>query len=192
MGRSLTLLLGGARSGKSAFAQALAGQLGQQVTVIATAEAGDEEMRLRIENHRRDRPSHWQTIEAPRGVAGALRAAAGADVVLLDCLALLVSNLLLQEEQDPAGAEARVEGELASLLTAHQQTDAHLIVVTNEVGLGVVPAYELGRAFRDALGRANARLAREATHVYWMAAGLAMEIKASGLARPWEEVDVRA
>ena len=191
MAKQLTLIIGGARSGKSAFAQSLAGKLGERVTFIATAEAGDEEMRTRIENHRRARPRHWQTIETPTGVGEAMRQAAGAEVIVLDCLALFVSNVLLQDE-DYAAAEVRLEGEVAEVLAAYRAGQADLIVVTNEVGLGVVPAYELGRAFRDLIGRANATLAREADRVYWMMAGLAMEVKASGLGRPWEDIDVVA
>jgi len=190
MGKTLTLITGGARSGKSAFAQSLAAKLGRHVTFVATAEARDAEMEARIADHRRARPSHWRTVETPTGAAEAVRAAAGAQVIVLDCLALLVSNLLLQEE-DPAGAETRVSEEIEGIIAAYEAGAAHLVVVTNEVGLGVVPAYELGRVFRDLIGRANARLAKAADAVYWMMSGLALEIKASGLATPWEQVDVR-
>jgi adenosylcobinamide kinase/adenosylcobinamide-phosphate guanylyltransferase len=185
--KSLTLILGGARGGKSAFAQALAARRSERVTFLATAEAGDEEMRARIEQHRVSRPGHWLTIESPSCVAeAASKAARQSEVILLDCLALLVSNLLLAEGEDYAAAEARVDRELADLLAAYQAGAASLIVVSNEVGMGVVPASPLGRVYRDLLGRANAQLARAADEVYVMVAGLAMEIKASGLAITWE------
>ena len=188
--KSLTLILGGARGGKSAFAQALAARRSERVTFLATAEAGDEEMRARIEQHRVSRPGHWLTIESPSCVAeAASKAARQSEVILLDCLALLVSNLLLAEGEDYAAAEARVDRELADLLAAYQAGAASLIVVSNEVGMGVVPAYPLGRVYRDLLGRANAQLARAADEVYVMVAGLAMEIKASGIAIAWESED---
>ncbi len=188
MRKQLILLTGGARSGKSALAQSLAGKLGETVTFLATAEAGDEEMRIRIAQHRHARPSHWRTVELPVEVAAALRDDPG-KVVVLDCLALLVSNLLLLDEDFDAAA-SRVEVEISELLGAYQAGRFTLLVVTNEVGLGVVPAYPLGRAYRDLLGRANAVLAAAADRVYWLVSGLALEIKASGLAIPWEELDV--
>ena len=187
--KSLTLILGGARGGKSAFAQHLAAQKGERVTFLATAEAGDEEMRDRIEQHRASRPRHWQTIEIPSSVAEAMRAASS-EVVLLDCLALLVSNLLCGVGEDCVAAEARVDREIGDLLAAYREGGASLIVVSNEVGMGVVPPYPLGRIYRDLLGRANAQLARAADRVYVMVAGLALEIKASGLAATWESNDV--
>lgn len=183
MAKSLTLILGGARSGKSSFAQTLASRRGRRVTFIATAEAGDEEMRERIEQHRRARPAHWCTIETPTGVAEAMGAPGEAEVVLLDCFALFVSNLLIESGEKYAVAEQRVEAEIGALIRAYLTGQASLIVVSNEVGLGVVPAYELGRTYRDLLGRANQRLARAADEVYYLIAGLALEIKASGLGR---------
>jgi adenosylcobinamide kinase/adenosylcobinamide-phosphate guanylyltransferase len=189
-GKSLTLILGGARGGKSAFAQALAAKRGERVTFIATAEPGDEEMRARIAQHRAFRPKHWLTIEAAFGTAAAVAAAATrSEVVVLDCLALLVSNLLLAAGEDYTAAEEQVEGEISGLLRAYQAGKADLIIVSNEVGMGVVPAYPLGRIYRDLLGRANAQVARAADRVYLMVAGLAMEIKASGLATTWERDD---
>ncbi len=186
--KQLILVTGGAGSGKSALAQSLAGKFGRQVTFLATAEAGDEEMALRIAQHRRERPGHWRTVELPVGVAAALRNDPG-EVVVLDCLALLVSNLFLLDEEFDSAA-ARVEVEISELLAAYEEGSFTLVVVTNEVGLGVVPAYPLGRAYRDLLGRANAVLAAAADKVYWLVSGLALEIKASGLAAPWEKVHV--
>lgn len=183
--KQLILILGGARSGKSNFAQVLAEKMGRQVTFLATAQAGDEEMRRRIEAHRRARPAHWRTIEAPRRVAATLEAEAGrAEVVLLDCMALLIANLLLEGGEDATEEEAcsRATAEVAALLKAFERGAANLIVVSNEVGLGVVPPYPLGRVYRDLLGRVNQTLAAAADQVYWLMAGLPVEIKASGLA----------
>jgi len=189
--KSLILVLGGARGGKSSFAQALAASMGERVTFLATAEAGDEEMCARIEQHRASRPGHWTTMEVPSTVGNAIRAAGQhSDTILLDCLALLVSNLLLAAGDNCNEAATRVDREIADLLAAHSAGTSNLIIVTNEVGQGVVPAYPLGRIYRDLLGRANAQLARAADRVYLMVAGLALEIKASGLAAAWEPDDV--
>lgn len=188
MSTTLAFILGGARSGKSRFAQQLAGRLGRRVTFVATAEAGDEEMRLRIEEHRRARPEHWRTVEMPLRAAEAVRTAlSDSDVVVLDCLSLLVSNLLLDAGEDPAAAAEAVEAEIGALVEACAAGAARTIIVSNEVGMGVVPAYPLGRVYRDLLGWANARVAKAAAEVYWMVAGLPVEIKASGLATPWED-----
>jgi len=188
MGRELILLLGGARSGKSSYAERLAAQMGDRVLYVATAQAGDEEMEARIAAHRRARPSTWRTIEAPAEVGRAISAALEerpADVVLLDCLTLLVSNLTLRglaEDEvdgvDEAAARERVEAGLGGLLEAFRAGDAPWIVVSNEVGWGLVPPYPLGRVYRDLLGWANQRLATAADRVYLMVAGLPLELKA--------------
>ncbi len=180
--KALILILGGVRGGKSAFAQELAVESGGSVTFVATAEARDEEMRLRIEDHRQSRPATWRTIEAPLNPAAALAEAPPADVVVLDCLTLLVSNLLLQDE-NPEAAQQAVDNEVEALLRVFEAGSGSLIIVSNEVGMGVVPPYELGRLYRDLLGWANQRLAQSASEVYWMLAGLPIEVKASGLAR---------
>jgi len=185
----LVFILGGARSGKSGFALSLAERAGRRPLLVATAEALDEEMQERIERHRSDRPDHWRTLEAPTRVGEALRTGAGdADAIVLDCLGFLVSNLMAGEEADASQLEARVDDEIAALLGFHGDSAATLILVSNEVGGGVVPAYPAGRAFRDALGRANQQLARAAGRVYWMLAGLPVEVKASGLAEGWESL----
>jgi len=180
-------VLGGARSGKSSFALSLAHRTGGRVVFVATAEGLDDEMRQRIERHRRERPQHWRTLEAPVELGEALRTEAGvADVVLIDCLGLLVANVMGEDTDDAAALEARLDAEVDGLLAAHQAGAATFIVVSNEVGMGVVPAYASGRVFRDLLGRVNQKLARAADRVYWMVAGLAVEVKASGLAANWE------
>ena len=190
----LILILGGARSGKSAFAERLAASSGRTVTYIATATAGDDEMRTRIAHHRASRPREWHTIEEPLDLAGAVRQAYRlADVLLLDCVTLWLGNMLSQEpgqreNDDKSIEELRITSDLfdeaclkqvEALLAVVQSAEPNktLIVVTNEVGLGVVPAYPLGRVYRDTLGYVNQRLAQAADRVYLMVAGMAVDIK---------------
>lgn len=180
MGKKLTLILGGARSGKSAHALRLAAERGQRVLYVATAEAGDEEMAARIAAHRAERPPGWQTLEAPTKVGGAIRNSAGdAGVILIDCLTLLANNVIvpLPEPATEEAAEAALNAEVGELLEAYRASGAEWIVISNEVGLGLVPPYPLGRAYRDALGRANQRLAAAADEVLFMVAGLPMRVK---------------
>jgi adenosylcobinamide kinase / adenosylcobinamide-phosphate guanylyltransferase len=178
----LTLILGGARSGKSSYAQRLAQQHPGPVIYIATAQPLDLEMENRIENHRLDRPEDWITLEAPRGVVGALRQQpAISGIVLLDCMTLLITNLLMtaapdEDHPDEKAAFQAVETELDQLLPALRASQADWIVVSNEVGLGLVPPYPLGRIYRDLLGRANQRLAAIADEVFWMVAGIPVPI----------------
>lgn len=188
----LTLILGGARSGKSNYAEALAPRLGRRVLYVATAEALDEEMRARVAAHRARRPAGWMTLEVPLAVGAALESSpevAGTDVILLDCLSLLVSNVLLSRgpeapEPDVETAMGWVRAEVDGLLAARERLGAHLVVVSNEVGLGVVPAYPLGRTYRDCLGWANQALARVARQVILMVAGLPVDLKSLPLAWP--------
>jgi len=185
----LTLILGGARSGKSSYAERLATQHGGQVFYIATAQPLDGEMAERIANHQKKRPASWQTLEIP-GAVGALlqsRMQSGtlpAGVILVDCLTLLVSNLLLAVSSgagedltvDEEAATALVETEVTQLLEAVRAIPAEWIIVSNEVGLGLVPPYPLGRVYRDLLGRANQRLASQAEQVIFMIAGIPMHL----------------
>ncbi len=175
MQRELILILGGARSGKSTFAQRIAMEKATDVLFVATAEARDEEMAERIDRHRAERPAHWNTVEAPRAVADAL-VDTGVPVVVLDCVTLWVSNLLLTESTTLDDALA----ELDALLEWRRSHAGCLIVVSNEVGLGIVPADPVTRAYREWLGRFNQRLAQEADVVYWTVAGLALDLKALG------------
>ena len=171
----LILVLGGARSGKSRYAQELASSLSGPVLLVATAVPGDEEMRQRIEEHRRGRPPSWHTLEIEAGVGEALeREGRGAGVVLLDCLTLLVANAL--GEGGKAGEE-RVERELQGLLGALDRLPATFIVVSDEVGMGLVPDNPLGRQYRDLLGRANQLLAQRADQVYLLVAGVPLRLK---------------
>ncbi len=182
----LILVLGGARSGKSTFAEQLARRSERSVAFIATATAGDDDMRARITRHQAARPQSWHTIEEPRDLARAVRAAAEvADVLLLDCITLWVANWLFAQEgisDDGAVSERYYAGALAQideLLAAFHTLDAQktLVVVTNEVGLGIVPSYTLGCIYRDVLGLVNQRLAAASDRVYLMVAGLGVDIK---------------
>ncbi len=183
----LVLITGGARAGKSTYAEKLAASWGERVLYLATAEVRDEAMRLRVEAHRQARPAQWQTLEAPQEVAEAL-GAAGVEplqVVLLDCLTMLCSNVLLRHAGDDPQADGSYEAareamseELAALLAWHEGAGAHLIVVSNEVGMGIVPENPLARAYRDLLGFCNRRLAEVADEVYLLVAGLPLPVKA--------------
>lgn len=184
MGR-IVLVTGGARSGKSAFAERFAAARGSRVLYVATAEALDEEMEDRIALHRARRPTGWSTREAPLDLIGVLGDVRDVDVVLVDCLSVFVSNRLLGLGDE--GAESwredvrRLDGELVEEMgrLAELARDAtwDLVAVTNEVGLGIVPPTALGRAFRDLLGRVNAAIAERADAVYLAVAGLAVELK---------------
>lgn len=181
MGR-LILLLGGVRSGKSMLAERMAKELGgDQVLFVATAQAGDDEMHARIAAHQQARPTGWRTLEAPLQVAEQLRHVDFPlpPVIVLDCITLLASNVLLTLPDDCSTAEAMnaVLAEIGALLTFQQTTEATWIVVTNEVGMGVVPPYRLGRLYRDALGAANQKLAQAADEVLLLVAGLPWRLR---------------
>ena len=179
MNKRLTLVLGGVRAGKSSYSQKLAAR-GRRVLFVATAEAGDQDMKARIEAHRKSRPPQWDTLEEPVDLVGALTPLLHRyDTILLDCLTLWVSNLLLREE-DLASPRDNVLREAQRLLDLYHSGIASWIVVSNEVGLGVVPPTELGRAYADELGRVNQAVAAEADEVYFMAAGLPLPLKPSG------------
>jgi adenosylcobinamide kinase / adenosylcobinamide-phosphate guanylyltransferase len=200
----LILVLGGARSGKSSFAERLAAQRaaprGDRVTYLATSEMLDEEMAARVARHRAARSSVWTTVECPLAVPAAVREhAAGTGIFLLDCVTFWVTNLLfaggalggsrppqegfnyddslLPADQEHA-ASARVQGGVDDLLDAIAETSATVIAVSNEVGLSVVPEYPLARLYRDELGRANQRLAAAAGRVFFLVAGYALDVKA--------------
>jgi adenosylcobinamide kinase / adenosylcobinamide-phosphate guanylyltransferase len=178
----LTFILGGARSGKSSHAERLASRIDRGVLYVATAQPLDEEMQTRITAHQRKRPEAWQTRELSTNVGSQLLAdPPQADVVLIDCLTLLISNLLLQASPDESHpdelvATALVQREIEELLKAIQSIPAEWIVVSNEVGQGIVPAYPMGRLYRDLLGWANQRLAQAADEVIWMVAGIPVPI----------------
>lgn len=163
------LVLGGARSGKSRHALRMAEEMTERPVFIATAVAEDDEMRRRIDRHRRERGAHWTTVEAPFDLAGAIAGLTANDTAVVDCLTLWLSNAM-RENQDPAA-------EIVDLLEALGDSPATLILVSNEVGLGIVPATPLGRDFRDEQGRLNQRLAEFADQVIFLVAGLPLILK---------------
>ncbi len=183
----LILLLGGARSGKSQFAEQWAAQHGQHVLFVATAQAFDDDMAERIARHRQARPSNWATLEAPLQAGPAITTALQQtpyDTVLIDCLTVLTANALLQLPEDASqeAANAAILAETEQLLAAQQTSNATWLVVSNEVGMGVVPPTRLGRLYRDALGRANQRMAQQADEVWLLVAGLPWQLKPSNVA----------
>ena len=171
----IVLFTGWARSGKSTRAEQYVTRLKAPVVYVATAQAGDDEMRDRIARHQERRPADWHTLEAPTAVAAMLARLERGSIVLLDCLSLLVSNLLLAHEANP---EPAIEQEIGALLATVRERDLILVIVTNEVGMGIVPAYPLGRVYRDLLGWANQRVARAADEVYLIICGIPVELKA--------------
>jgi adenosylcobinamide kinase/adenosylcobinamide-phosphate guanylyltransferase len=175
----LILVTGGSRSGKSRFALGLAEKREGPHTYVATAQAFDDEMRRRIEAHRRARSAGWGLVEEPIRVPEAVGAALrSAGIVLLDCVTLWISNLLLADDLfDESAAQACAEELLDG---ARGRPGAAVIVVTNEVGSGVVPETVLGRRFRDCAGRANEVIARAADEVYFMVSGIPLRIKPQG------------
>ena len=167
----IRLVLGGARSGKSRFAEALVSEpVGLRRVYVATAQAFDEEMEQRIATHRAQRGDGWLTVEAPHDLADALlRFAVPGNAVLVDCLTLWLTNLILAAHDTAAAREA--------LIAACERVSAPLVLVGNEVGLGIVPDNALARRFRDEAGRLHQRLAAQAGRVIFMVAGLPMQVK---------------
>lgn len=174
----MTLILGGARSGKSTFAEKIARAAGKPVLYIATATAGDNEMAERIRNHQASRPPEWKTLELPRNIGRHLDSSV-APVVIVDCITLLISNILcsLPEDTQDEVIVHNIQIEIDELIAAQARWGGQWLLVSNEVGLGLVPPYPLGRIYRDALGFANQALAREAKRVILMIAGIPMVIK---------------
>lgn len=182
MAGKIILVTGGARSGKSAFAEKLAAK-GQNVAYIATAQIFDEEMRFRVKRHQSRRPADWQTYEAPVAAESALiEAAQGHDTILFDCITLYLSNYLCQFESLPT-EDVLYEGsrELITKLlhTAEEakRNNVTTIFVTNEVGAGIVPENQLARFYRDLSGLANQQIAQVADNVYFVVAGMPVDVK---------------
>lgn len=173
----LILIGGGVRCGKSAFALQLARRLGKRRLYIATAEARDDEMATRIARHAEERGSDFRTLETPIDVADAIASTHDADVAVLDCLTLWLSNLLLRGD-----SEQKILGQVDSLIQVLQAKPFHVIVVTNEVGMGIVPDSSLGRAFRDLCGRAHQALSAHAEELYFGALGTLIRLKPAPLA----------
>jgi adenosylcobinamide kinase/adenosylcobinamide-phosphate guanylyltransferase len=170
---SVTLVLGGVRSGKSRYAQQLAEQ-SDRVMFVATAKISDDEMQRKIERHREERPTTWTTVEEPLELARVLaHHQLDYDVMVMDCLTIFAANLLEEEGENDEAIEQRIEAFCAALRSA----DCSVVLVSNEVGSGVVPAYPLGRRYRDLLGEINQRVARVADDVVLMVAGLPLALK---------------
>jgi adenosylcobinamide kinase/adenosylcobinamide-phosphate guanylyltransferase len=204
--RRISLILGGARSGKSRFAEKLAARrAGEQgVLYVATLQPFDDEMRERVVSHRASRPATWQTVEAPLKLAnGLLPAIQNQQLALIDCLTVWTGNLILRESglehsisdgineeevqilspqssvlsPDYIRLEAEIISELESIITEARRREFGLIMVSNEVGMGLVPPYPLGRAYRDLLGRVNQRLAYLADEAFFVLAGIPVDLK---------------
>ena len=172
MAKQIILVTGGARSGKSKYAEQRAAVLGSRRLYVATAEAKDEEMAQRIAEHKRRRGDEWTTIEEAVELSGALLAQRGrTDCALVDCLTLWLSNLLLR--RDTKYAEEKIE----ELLKMLPRLDFHIVLVTNEVGWGIVPDNPLGRQFRDLAGWTNQRIAAAANEIVLLVAGMPMIVK---------------
>lgn len=169
----ITFILGGARSGKSAYALLLAKKCKGKVAFIATCEPLDKEMRQRIARHKRTRPEHWQTFEEAKDVSGLLdKIGSRFDCVVIDCLTLLVSNLILSGR-----SQGSIESETKKIITRLKKIRTRAIIVSNEVGLGIVPANKLARDFRDTAGLINRVVAKDSDEVFFMVSGIPWKIK---------------
>ncbi|WP_433966823.1 bifunctional adenosylcobinamide kinase/adenosylcobinamide-phosphate guanylyltransferase [Tunturiibacter gelidiferens] len=170
---SVTLVLGGVRSGKSRYAQQLA-ERESRVIFVATAKVSDDEMQQKIERHREERPAEWITVEEPLELVQVLaQQGKNCDVMVVDCLTIFAANLLEAEGDDRRAVDRRVE----ALCEALRSASCSVVLVSNEVGSGVVPAYPLGRRYRDLLGEINQSVARVADDVVLMVAGLPLALK---------------
>jgi adenosylcobinamide kinase / adenosylcobinamide-phosphate guanylyltransferase len=163
---------GGVRSGKSSFALGLARQLGSRRAFIATAQPADEEMRDRIDQHKRERGADFITFEVPRDVAATIRQMDSIDAVVVDCLTLWLSNLLMGDTSDK-----EILLEIDALVETIERSPFYTVVVTNEVGMGLVPESPLGRRFRDLAGLAHKRLASHAEQIYFAALGVILRLR---------------
>ncbi len=184
MKKQRIFILGGARSGKSRFACELAAKLSKNVLFVATGIAFDKEMKTRIALHKSERPKTWKTLEVINGVGDiVIKSKCDAQVIVLDCLSMLINNIFFiaghkkRNCLDQKTVKEIVDCEVEKLLSCFDKTNAHVIIVSNEVGLGIVPKNKLARFYRDCLGWANQRVAQYANKVYWMAAGIAVKIK---------------
>jgi len=176
----LIFITGGARSGKSSFAEKIAAKTSKEVAYIATGQPLDDEMKIRIKKHKDRRPTNWKTYEEPIEVRELVsRLGLEKEVILIDCLTLLVSNLLLRKENkvgDPKWEE-EILLEIKRLVENSYKVPAQVIIVSNEVGMGLVPDNPLGRVYRDILGRANSIIADKADEVFMMVSGIPLKIK---------------
>jgi len=180
----IVLIIGGARSGKSRHALELARKKAAKVLFVATAAALDEEMKQRIEEHKKARPAAWRTLEVQTDVGRKIQPELGnAQVVIIDCIALLVNNILSQHysvnnhTKELKVIEKAVDDEINGLIACFRQVGANFIVVSNEVGTGIVPTDKMSRLYRDLLGKANQMLAQHADEVLMMVAGIPIRLK---------------
>ncbi len=175
----LIFVTGGARSGKSRFACELGEKCAGVVTYIATGEAKDEEMKRRIEEHQRKRPADWKLIEEPCDMLEAIGKARGSDCVIIDCLTLLITNWLLDCAVSAGKHRTpdKILEKLSPFLDGLEKLSATVVVVSNEVGMGIVPETELGRDFRDICGYANQLVAAKADEVYFLVSGIPQKLK---------------
>lgn len=170
----ITFILGGARSGKSSFAVKLAVEDGRKAAFIATCEPLDKEMQERIRLHRQKRPREWQTFEAPYDIPAVLKKIKGkSGIIILDCLTLLVSNLMLKGGKN----DVEIEKEILKIISLLKQAKSDSIIISNEVGLGIVPQNKLARQFRDVAGIINQRVASDADEVIFMVSGMPLTLK---------------
>lgn len=169
------LILGGARSGKSAFAEAAAARRSSPVTVVATAQAFDDDMRGRIAAHRASRPATWSTIEEPFELAQALARVPSADTAIIDCITVWLGNMFHHGR-----SESDVTAEIDRFIETMKQRRGASFVVSNEAGLGIVPATDMGRSYRDALGRVNIRLSANVDRSLFLIAGRALDLRDVG------------
>ncbi len=182
----ITFILGGARSGKSSFAVNLAKKKSNKVAYIATASPTDEEIIERIKIHKSSRPKSWLTIEKSNNIAGAIDdLPTGVNLVIIDCLTYLTFNILkrwqwdevIANARDAAQAESAVMEEVTQILSSIKRSRADFILISNEVGLGLVPPYPLGRVFRDVMGRFHQMIAANSREVHMVFAGIPMRLK---------------
>jgi adenosylcobinamide kinase / adenosylcobinamide-phosphate guanylyltransferase len=178
------LITGGARSGKSSYAQEIALKEHKKTLFVATAEAGDEEMAERIRAHKRSRPAGWITLEAPTHTGDEILNKTGdAEIIIVDCVTMLVNNIFAKyadystEKIDSELVDREVTREIHEIIGCFSRLKAGFIIVTNEVGMGLVPANPIDRLYRDLLGKANRMLAEKVDEVYLMVAGIAVKVK---------------
>jgi len=176
----ITLVLGGARSGKSRYAQALA-ERAAEVVFLATAQPCDDEMRVRIERHRQERPATWKTVEVPLELESAVRKhGSRSSFLLIDCLTTFATNLMLMGN----GNRDVIFAHIDRVCSALRESSASAVIVSNEVGEGIIPSSEMGRHFRDLLGEINQRVARQSDNVILMVAGYPMAVKGTVEVQP--------
>ncbi len=182
----IILVTGGARSGKSYFAEQMCREIGDEVSYIATCEAFDDEMKARIEKHKQQRPESWKTYEAFKNLKDLVPNISGnSDTVILDCLTVMVNNLMFYSGVDVEKAtqteidtlEKKIREELLSFILALKDHKINLVMVTNELGMGIVPENKLSRIYRDIVGRINQVAARYSDEVYFVVSGISQKIK---------------